>query len=39
VVFYVSQFFKWFTIAVLIGLFIHILLDLYGRLRVRRAGG
>jgi hypothetical protein len=39
IAFYVSQFFKWLTITVLIGLFIHILLDLYGRLRLRRAGG
>lgn len=37
IVFWVSQFFKWLTIAVLIGLFAHIAIDLYGRFR--RAGG
>lgn len=39
IVFWVSQFFKWLTIAVLGALFVHILLDLYGRLRHRGAEG
>jgi len=38
IVFYISQFFKWLTISVLIGLILHIFLDLYGRFRLRRAG-
>lgn len=36
IVFWVSQFFKWLTIIVLAGLFLHILLDLYGRFRQER---
>ncbi|OGF53359.1 MAG: hypothetical protein A2Z21_07940 [Candidatus Fraserbacteria bacterium RBG_16_55_9] len=39
IVFWVSQFFKWLTISVLAGLFLHILLDLYGRLRHKATGG
>lgn len=36
IVFYVAQFFKWLTLSVLAVLFIHILIDLFGRLRHRR---
>ncbi len=36
IVYWVSQFFKWFTILVLLGLFLHILLDLFGRFRAHR---
>lgn len=39
IVFWVSQFFKWLTITVLAALFIHILLDLYGRLRAKWSEG
>jgi hypothetical protein len=39
IVFYISQFFKWLTISVLAGLIIHIMLDLYGRFRLKKAGG
>ncbi len=39
IVYYVAQFFKWLTLTVLAVLFIHILIDLVGRLRHRRAEG
>jgi hypothetical protein len=36
VVYYVYTFFKWFTFAVLFGLFIHIVLDISGQIRRRK---
>lgn len=39
IVYYVSTFFKWFTFLVLLGLMIHIVLDLIGRIRTARGGG
>jgi hypothetical protein len=33
IVYYVSMFFKWLTISVMIGLLIHIALDLYRKVR------
>ncbi len=36
IVYAVSTFFKWFTYSVILGLILHILLDLYGRARRRR---
>lgn len=36
-IYYVSQFFKWLTILVMIGLLIHIALDLYRKYRRRAA--
>lgn len=39
IVYYVAQFFKWLTLTVLAVLFVHILIDLFGRLRHRRAEG
>ncbi len=38
IIFYVYNFFKFFTFLVITGLIIHILLDLFGRLRRRKHG-
>jgi hypothetical protein len=38
VIYYVSMFFKWLTITVMLALVIHIILDLNRRFRMRRAG-
>jgi len=37
IVFYVSLFFKWFTFLILAALVFHIILDLIGRVRMRKA--
>jgi hypothetical protein len=37
IVYYVASFFKWLTILTVIGLGIHILLDLFRQVRRRRA--